>query len=495
MQVLSCAPIAKRAMASSINESLLDERLARLEKAKAWSPRVISKLESHIRAGDEDALFRINPLRFATEKNIPENEAIDLFLHATAVGLFNMDWHLLCTACSCVVESFRGLQGVHNHYHCNFCTMDYEASLDDLIAVTFTVTPQIRDIALHHPERLSAWDYFFKFGGTTDGRLPDGTPFVNVQQSVTKAVNFLPPGETTRIDMEANEGTVVGGSMEGKAAFLYQIDAGAPRASKVFPVAFGDQKVSAHEVKTIAPGQMTFEIKNTTSERGTFLLALLPKEIEYGHIPVTFVPFLTGKRLLTTQTFRDLFRSEVIQATEGIAVREIALLFTDLKGSTALYDRIGDLNAFSLVQQHFDRLQDVTVRHNGAIIKTIGDAVMAAFLNPLDAMRAAIAMREEIAVFNRDRTDRELVLKIGLHKGAAIAVTLNDRLDYFGQTVNIAARVQNLADADEIYVSDEVYDAEGVSAELAGHAVNEQLASLKGIRNDLRVYCVKAEAR
>jgi class 3 adenylate cyclase len=283
--------------------------------------------------------------------------------------------------------------------------------------------------------------------------------------------------------------------MEGKAAFLYQIDAGAPRASKVFPVAFGDQKVSAHEIKTIAPGRMTFEIKNTTSERGTFLLALLPKEIEYGHIPVTFVPFLTGKRLLTTQTFRDLFRSEVIQASEGIAVREIALLFTDLKGSTALYDRIGDLNAFSLVQQHFDRLQDVTVRHSGAIIKTIFDAVMAAFLNPLDAMRAAIAMREEIAVFNRDRADRELVLKIGLHKGAAIAVTLNDRLDYFGQTVNIAARVQNLADADEIYVSDEVYDAEGVRAELAGRAVNEQLASLRGIRNDIRVYCIGPASR
>jgi class 3 adenylate cyclase len=119
---------------------------------------------------------------------------------------------------------------------------------------------------------------------------------------------------------------------------------------------------------------------------------------------------------------------------------------------------------------------------------------MAAFLNPLDAMRAAIAMREEIAVFNRDRTDRELVLKIGLHKGAAIAVTLNDRLDYFGQTVNIAARVQNLADADEIYISDDVYEAEGVQGELAGFALNEQLATLKGVRNGLRVYCVNQKA-
>lgn len=165
--------------------------------------------------------------------------------------------------------------------------------------------------------------------------------------------------------------------------------------------------------------------------------------------------------------------------------------FSDLKGSTALYDRIGDLNAFSLVQQHFERLQRVTVRHNGAIVKTIGDAVMAAFLNPLDAMRAAIEMRGEIATFNRDRVDRDLILKIGVHTGAAIAVTLNDRLDYFGQTVNIAARVQNLADADEIYVSHDVYDAEGVQTELAGLAIVEKLATLKGIRSNLRVYCVR----
>jgi class 3 adenylate cyclase len=477
-------------MTSKVNESLLDERLARLERAKPWSPRVMSKLEAHIRTGDDDALFRINPLRFGAERNIAENEAIDLFLHAASVGLFSMDWHLLCSACSCVVESFRTLQGVHNQFHCNVCTMDYEASLDDLISVTFTINPQIRDILLHHPERLSAWDYFFKLGGTIDGRLPDGTPFVNIQQSLTKAVTFLPPGETTRIDIEANEGTIVGGSMEGKVALLYTIDPAAAPRPQTFSIVFGDLKARAHDTKMIAPGPMTFEIANTTPERGTFLLALLPKEIEYGHVPITFAPFLTGKRLLTSQTFRELFRSEVIQASEGIAVREITLLFTDLKGSTALYDRIGDLNAFSLVQQHFDRLQDVTVRHNGAIIKTIGDAVMAAFLSPLGAVRAAIAMRREIADFNRDRPDRELILKIGLHTGAAIAVTLNDRLDYFGQTANIAARVQNLADADEIFISDDVYAASGVQAELQDHAVTEQLASLKGIRTDVRVYCV-----
>ena len=102
---------------------------------------------------------------------------------------------------------------------------------------------------------------------------------------------------------------------------------------------------------------------------------------------------LSGGRLLTTQTFRDLFRSQVIEATEGIGVRDIALLFTDLKGSTSFTDRIGDLNAYSQVQRHFERLMDVTIRHRGAVIKTIGDAVMAAFLTPVDAVEAALEMQ------------------------------------------------------------------------------------------------------
>jgi class 3 adenylate cyclase len=165
-------------------------------------------------------------------------------------------------------------------------------------------------------------------------------------------------------------------------------------------------------------------------------------------------------------------------------------LFTDLKGSTALYDRIGDLSAFSLVQQHFGRLQDATVRHNGAVIKTIGDAVMAAFLEPLDAVRAALSMRAEIAAFNRDQPNKELVLKIGVHRGAAIAVTMNDRLDYFGQTVNVAARVQALADADEIFLSGDVYDADDVAAELADLAVEPQTTKLRGIDEDVRVFLV-----
>jgi class 3 adenylate cyclase len=207
-----------------------------------------------------------------------------------------------------------------------------------------------------------------------------------------------------------------------------------------------------------------------------------------GSSGVSFDPFLTGRRLLVTQTFRDLFRTEVIEGSEGIGIREITFLFTDLKGSTAIYERIGDLQAFTLVSQHFDCLARVINRFRGATVKTIGDAVMATFLNPLDAVQAAVGMLREIDEFNRSIRRNEVGLKIGIHRGASIAVTLNNRLDYFGQTVNIAARVQALADAEEIYLTEEAYRHSGLSEALREFDVEPRMARLKGVNDEMQVY-------
>jgi class 3 adenylate cyclase len=476
-------------MAGIRDERDFDERLGQLEKARSWSPRVVSKLENLLRGDDEDALFRINPLTFAKERNIAEPEAIDLFLHATAAGLMAMNWQLLCPKCSCVVESFRKLSGVTQQFHCRLCQADYEAAMDELIAVTFTVRPQIRDIALHHPETLSAWDYFFKSGGTLDGRLPDGTPFVHIQQSLGKAAEYVDSGATVEIDVDAPDGILFVANMQGKAALLCPLDGEAKPDRQLIELVLGDEEVTRHTLRNMAPGRFRVRVENQSRDRAVMIVALLPRGFVFGHAPITFVPFLTGKRLITTQAFRDLFRSELIKASEGLTIRDITLLFTDLTGSTALYDRVGDLNALSLVQQHFGRLQDFVVRHDGAVIKTIGDAVMAAFMKPQDAVAAALAMHAAMQDLNRDASERALVLKIGIHCGAAVAVTSNEQLDYFGQTANIASRVQNLAEAGEICLSQSVYDADGVRTTL-GDELAPEFVALRGITENLRVYRV-----
>jgi class 3 adenylate cyclase len=477
---------------TTINEKLLDEGLAALETAHAWSPRVVSKLEAHIRSADDAALLRINPISFAAEKNLAEEEAIDLFLHAVSLGLFEMNWILLCPICSCVIESFRALKNLRSHCRCMNCHVDMVAALDDMIAVTFTVSPAIRHIAYHDPERLAVEDYTFRYRSAPEGLAPDGTPFVRIKEMLSRGLAYLEPGETVTLEVAAEPGALRGSSFDGDAGLLFIVDPALPPAEQRIAIRC-DLDSCTPEGGTVGPGKVTFELTSAAKKRFAFGVMQLPPGVDRPP-PLHFAPYLSGKRLLTTQTFRDLFRSEVIGGNEGIGVKDIALLFTDLKGSTALYDRIGDLNAFALVQQHFEQLQGVTARHHGAIIKTIGDAIMAAFLDPSEAVGAALDMRREIAAFNRRQPDKSLILKIGVHRGAAIAVTLNDRLDYFGQTVNIAARVQNLADADEIFVSEDVYDSTGVRDELAPFAVEPQTAALRGVQQSMKVFRVAAQA-
>jgi class 3 adenylate cyclase len=477
---------------SAIDEKLLEEKLVALESARRWSPRLVSKLESHIRSAADVELLRINPIQFAGDKGLNEEESIDLFLHAAALGLFEMTWILICPICSCVIDSFRALKNLNSHCRCTICHVDLVAALDDMIAVTFTVSPAIRRIAYHDPESLSAEDYLLRYASAPEGLIPDGTPFAKVKELLTRALVYLEPGKTTQIEVEAQPGAIYGFSVDGDVGFHFFIDPELPAGEQKAALAC-DENSCEPQGGALAPGRPKLEIAYTGKKRIALGVFQFPPNVNRPP-PLHFAPFLSGKRLLTTQTFRDLFRSEVVRGSEGLGVKDIALLFTDLKGSTALYDRIGDLNAFALVQQHFDRLQDVTVRHHGAIIKTIGDAVMAAFLKPTDAVQAALEMRTEIASFNERQPDKALILKIGVHKGAAIAVTLNERLDYFGQTVNIAARVQNLADADEIFVSQDVYEAAGVRDGLTGFVVEPRVAQLRGVQQELPVFRVGAAA-
>jgi class 3 adenylate cyclase len=179
-----------------------------------------------------------------------------------------------------------------------------------------------------------------------------------------------------------------------------------------------------------------------------------------------------------------------VDEAEGLGVRQVTFLFTDLKGSTALYERLGDLNAYALVREHFGLLDAAAQRHAGAIVKTIGDAVMAAFSRPVDAIAAALRILTEIRDFNRAHGGPAIILKIGAHCGPSIAVTLNENLDYFGQTVNVAARVQGFADAGEICLTEALYTAPGVRDLLAGHDVIAFDAPLRGIEGSARVYRV-----
>jgi class 3 adenylate cyclase len=179
-----------------------------------------------------------------------------------------------------------------------------------------------------------------------------------------------------------------------------------------------------------------------------------------------------------------------MDADQRLKITSLTFLFTDLKGSTELYDRVGDLVAFDLVRSHFRVLQEIVALEGGAIVKTIGDAVMATFPTPDRAVAAALRMREAMRSLNEAGGREDLLLKIGIHEGPCLAVTLNERQDYFGQTVNIAARVQGLAFSRSIFATGSVVEHLDAARllETSGLEPVRQQRSLRGIAAQLTVY-------
>lgn len=468
-----------------INEAMLDEKLEALEKARTWSPRVISKLESFIHAADDFQLFRINPLRIAAEKNIQEQDAIDLFLFGTKFGLFHMNWELVCPSCGALVRSFAELKNLHANYYCVLCELKTNAALDDYIQVAFTIAPTVRPISFHHPESLPLADYISKYHYQRGAFAANGVLFADLAVSAIHFSAYVEPGETRQTEVNMEAGYLVWHDFVRDIGGRIALTGAAAAEPQMITLTVQSNQFTGN-VGKLAPGPIRVAVENRDIKRAAAALVHLPPE--HQNAPVVLEPFLTGKRVLNMQTFRDLFRSEVIQSGDGLSVKDLTVLFTDLKGSTALYDRIGDLNAFALVRQHFDSLGAVIRQNSGAVVKTIGDAVMATFINPLDGVRAALFILREIEALNRDLGSRDVILKIGLHKGGLIAVTLNDRLDYFGQTVNIASRVQGLADAEEIYVTDAIYEFPGVQDLLKDYQVTASDAQFKGVEREVKVH-------
>ena len=215
----------------------------------------------------------------------------------------------------------------------------------------------------------------------------------------------------------------------------------------------------------VAPGPLRLSFENRTKRR--VLPSVWVAGDELHRLLGGRKPFLTAKRLLTNQTFRDIFHTDTLEIDQRLKILSMTFLFTDLKGSTALYERVGDLVAYDLVREHFKALYEIVASETGAVVKTIGDAVMATFPTPDRGLAAALRMRSAMQTLNEQRGSDDLLLKIGLHEGPCLVVTLNEQQDYFGQTVNVAARVQGLTDSQAIFASCSIVEDPRATALLA----------------------------
>jgi len=421
----------------------LGERLA----ADDCRPELVALVVDHIANADDFALARIRPYELARKWEKPRREILELCFQATRVGILDLQWNLICPMCR-GGEAKDSLDELSRNVHCDGCNIDFDVNFEQSVELTFHPNASIRHVEVDT----------FCVGG------PQVTPHIVAQQ-------LLPPDSKRSISIKLEEGRYrlrtlnlpgwqhLRASDRGQCGLSLRAQSGG---------------WSSEEIEI--SHRCDVQLENATAREQLFILERTEWSDEAA----------TAAEVTAVQMFRDLFAREALRPGEQISVGTLTVLFTDLKDSTRLYREIGDATAFGRVMNHFDVLKQTIAAQDGALVKTIGDAVMAVFRRPANALRAMLEAQERLA--NPPGGMLPLTLKAGMHTGPCIAVTLNDRLDYFGSTVNLAARLEGQSTGGDVVISTAVYSDPEVRELLAdcpaGLAATHFTIPLKGFDDE-----------
>jgi adenylate cyclase len=396
------------------NQSVLEDGLKRL-RAENLSEPLVSRLREMFLTAPDVELSHIRPFTAARQWNADRWEVLRLFLHATRAGLLNLSWELLCPNCrSTRLSRNADLKKLASLAHCDVCNIKFDAEFDKCVELKFSVSPALRPCD----------EQTFCLIG------PGGKPHI-VSQIHVEA------GQEREWDVPPLAGNLRLRSLQVKEmAKLLPADTDITCRPERFELNVAPARSPDPKIRVLNPNPFPVQL---VLEAGAW-----SDEI------------LTASLVTNWQEFRDLFATEVISPTEQIIVGSQVILFTDLRGSTAMYTRIGDAPAYVLVRDHFKLLHDIVSEQHGTVVKTIGDAIMATFSNLAEALTAVRQMHQRLSR-DGDGKPVRLQLKSALNTGPCLAVNANDRLDFFGSNVNLAARLVEHGDGDDLVVTDEIY--------------------------------------
>jgi class 3 adenylate cyclase len=449
-------------------------------------PSAAAAIEILVRDAPDGTLSRINVLDFAAKTSLDEERAIAAFLHAARLGIFELSWNVLCPSCGGVLDASATLKSVNREeYHCAWCAAGYEPILDEVVEVTFAVNRRVRRIEAHEPNELPFAEYFRQIFWSSAIDLPEDLD--RQIQEMTLDMVELPPGEKALFSLQLPAELVIILDPVTHTTQFLDIKGEPTRERQNIALVF-DRVRAATETIQLHPGPVRLSLENRTDTR--VLPGLWVAGDKLQQLLGRRKPFLSAKRLLTNQVFRDIYGADTIDVDQRLKITSLTFLFTDLRGSTELYERVGDLVAFDLVRAHFQVVNDIVATEAGAVVKTSGDAVMATFSTPDRAVAAALRMRNAMRGLNEADSGGELLLKIGIHEGPCLAVVLNERQDYFGRTVNIAARVQGLAGTRSILATRPVVTHPKSSSllEKSGLEPVARQRALRGVADEMAVY-------
>lgn len=452
----------KRGGLSNLAQTRLQKFTTALED-QGHEARWVEHLAALLTHEPDFDLARLRPFVLADRWQAPRREILELFLSAAKVGLLNMRWDIMCPLCRGAKFTATSLDEVKKGVHCPTCNIEFDANLSQNVELTFTPHPQIKSVP----------NDSYCIGG------PMVTPHILAHQIVQ-------PGET-RVLSSTN--ITAGGyrfrtQKPGVASWL-ELTPEQAQAGRMLHILAEEDSIEARlKCGDTQPGS---PLTLTLTNHALYAQRVFVEQSSW------YTEAVTAAYVTSLQHFRDLFSAEVLRPGEEIGVQGMTILFSDLVGSTAMYNRRGDAPSYALVREQFSFLTGIVRRHEGAIVKTIGDAIMAAFSEPANGVQAALDIQAQVAAFNQRNTEK-LAIKLGLHHGPCIAVNLNGRLDYFGATVNLAARLEGQSRGGDVVISQALRHDPAVDAVLATNpiTVTPFETAIKGFDEHFHLYRLTA---
>jgi hypothetical protein len=362
---------------------------------------------------DDDEVYRIQLPKLVEAWGYDLDILIDNFLIASNAGFFEICWDVLCPHCKGTRSRNQDLEDLLKINHCVPCALTFELNDIDIIDVTFKISPSLREV-----KNIS---------------YCAGEPFK--KQHILFQDNFG-SGEKRKLEFELPEK-------------LYRLRILGQKENLIFSTSDGQGKEFNWDgTNSITYDQVGRKINfSLTNGHG--------KEITYIFESLSLPMFyLSPLKIFNNQKFRRLYKNQKISDGVQLKLPDQIILFTDVVDSTKFYTRVGDKKAYGQINKHFKIIQKHIFSKKGIIIKTIGDCVMATLRSVEDVIEAAREISQEIEKCQ----DIEFTLRYSVHKGDVIAVNFNTGIDYFGNNVNISAKLQAIANSNELSLSQELYD-------------------------------------
>ncbi len=395
---------------------------------------VADRLCAHLEHKPAQAVARLRPRVFARDHGFDEGEVIDACLVAAYEGALVLRWDVLCPSCRIASTVVDTLAELRQHGDCEACNIRFELDLSRSVEMVFAAHPQIREVEAG----------IYCIGG------PGHFPHVVAQVR-------LAPGERFDADLRLEEGLYRVTGRELPSAWPFRVTSSALLSSWEVELRPG---LTPQVPRALGLGSQRLVL---TNELGVEVAVRIERMVARDDA-------VTAAAAASLPLFRRLFAGEVLAPGRLVSVSKVVLLLAQPDDVEALYEHPNEMDAYAVLAGLHQEVDDCARAEGGTVVKIHGDGILASFVDPVAAFRAARALAD-------DRTD----LRVAVHAGAAVATTMNDRLDYFGRTVRRVGAIAAAAGGPGLILGEEIASDPAVRGLLGPTAKEASAFSSAGI--------------